>query len=93
MRTIVFTRVAGYEDASLACHLGKIIYGPDIPSSWNATDRKWDLGGQNDWWLAFDDHGRGTLTNRGGTDPKIMKALAIVLRHFVGLRDATAIPS
>jgi len=92
MRIIAFTRVAGYGDASLASHLGKIIYGPDFTTVWNPMDRKWNLGGQNDWWLAFDERGRGALTNRGGKSAEIMEALALVLREFVGLRDATAIP-
>lgn len=92
MYRILFTRPHDCRDMLLAMRLTEILYGSDFRTIFAESDGKWNLGGQNGWWVRFHENGNCVITNRGGFAVETMDALAIVLRQFVGLRDARAVP-
>ena len=92
MYRILFTRPTDCHDLFLATRLTEILYGSQFRTILAESDGKWNLGGQNDWWLRFHENGNCAVTNRGGFSAETMDALALVLREFAGLRDARSVP-
>lgn len=87
MFMIRFTFPEGWSEYPLVSRINEIVYGSGLPARKIDADKKWTLGGQNDWWVRFDD-GHVTISNRG-EERHNMEALATILRRYVDLKDAT----
>lgn len=89
MYCIAFVKPAGQTDEQIAVRIGEIIYAPGFNTVFLAVDRKWNLAGQNDWWLRFTLDGRGIITSRSSSQQDVMEGAAAKLRA-AGFPDARA---